>query len=127
MATIRVSEGPAREEGADSVDSARLSPDGRYLLFVTTAALVAADTNGSYDVYLRDRDTDADGIFDEPGAVALTQVSAGSGGVQGDRHSDSPSMTPDGRYVAFRSASTTFIPRRSRPVRCIARISRPES
>jgi hypothetical protein len=111
VSTLRVSEGLAGEQGGDSIFGAELSGDGRFVLFTTVASLVAADTNGLVDVYLRDRDTDADGVFDEPGAIALTQVSTGTAGTQGDGASQFPSMTPDGRYVAFRSSSSTFTPR----------------
>ena len=47
-----------------------LSRDGRFVLFSTRWQLVGDDTNGLADGYLYDRDTDADGIFDEPGAAA---------------------------------------------------------
>ena len=39
------------------------------MLFSTDARLVDADTNGNADGYLYDRDSDADGVFDEPGAA----------------------------------------------------------
>ena len=57
--------------------------DGRFVLFdFVLAALSSGDTNGFQDVYLRDRDADGDGIFDEPGAVTLTVVSRGTGNLQ---------------------------------------------
>lgn len=40
---------------AVSGHSPSISRDGRYVAFVTSAALVAADTNGFADVYVRDR------------------------------------------------------------------------
>jgi Tol biopolymer transport system component len=53
----------------------------------------------SFQVFVRDRDTDGDGVFDEPGAVSTTPV--------GGR---APSISPDGRYVSFRSASSSIVP-----------------
>ena len=73
--------------------------------------LVATDTNGVGDAYLRDRDADADGVFDEPGAVTLERVSTGTGGVQGDQLSAPARMTDSGRFVLFSTASTTLQPR----------------
>jgi hypothetical protein len=48
------------------------------VLFSTVARLVEADTNGNEDGYLYDRDTDADGIFDETGAAGVSLVTTGS-------------------------------------------------
>ena len=48
----------------------RISADGRFVAFVSSASnLVAGDTNGVADVFLHDRDADADGVFDEPTGV----------------------------------------------------------
>src|SRR5215204_4324402 len=53
-----------------------VSRDGRHVLFSSNASnLVAGDANGVADLFVRDRDTDADGIFDEPGAVRTIRVS----------------------------------------------------
>src|SRR5688500_1247421 len=70
--------------GANGVSGApAISGDGRYVAFASAATnLVAGDTNGLTDIFLRDRDTDADGVFDEAGAVATTRLSVGPGGVQ---------------------------------------------
>ena len=77
----------------DSLPSG-LSVDGRYALFESTAAdLVAGDTNGVGDVFVRDL---------AEGTTRL--VSASGNGV-----SDSSVMTPDGRYVAFVSAATNLV------------------
>ena len=68
-----------------------ISGDGRFVVFASAADnLVAGDTNGCRDIFLRDRDTDADGIFDEAGAVATTRISVGPGGVQANGASYRP-------------------------------------
>lgn len=99
VATIRVNEGLAGQQMNDNAVQATLSQDGRFVLFSTGSALVAEDTNAEVDAYLRDRDTDGDGIFDEAGTVSLTRVSTGSGGFQASGIGSS--MTPDGRFVLF--------------------------
>src|SRR6266545_3958258 len=74
-----------------------LSPDGRFVAFVSQANnLVTNDNLAPYlDVFLRDRAS---------GSIALVSVHAdGAGG--GDDNSVGPSVSADGRYVAFQSAA----------------------
>jgi len=99
--------------GGDSEDPS-LSSDGRYVAFGSASAdLVAGDTNVQIDVFVHDRDADGNGIFDEagPGKRRTTRVSVQSDGTQatgGD--SRYPSLSSDGRYVAFGSASADLVP-----------------
>jgi Tol biopolymer transport system component len=77
-----------------------ISADGRYVAFVSNADnLVASDTNGVQDVFVRD-------------AIRGTtsRVSVDSHGVQADLSSSNPSISADGRYVAFDSDATTLAP-----------------
>jgi hypothetical protein len=108
--TIRISQGPAGEQAPIPVDGgAQISKDGRFVLFSTQAALVAADTNGHVDGYLYDRDADQNGIFDEPGSSGLTLVTTGNGNVLalgGD--SAAIGISTDGRYVLFSSGATNL-------------------
>jgi hypothetical protein len=108
---VRVSVATDGTQANASSTTPSISDNGRFVVFVSSATnLVAGDTNGVSDVFLRDRDTDADGIFDESGAVATTRISVASGGVQLDGASTQPSMTPDGRYVVFTSAASNLLP-----------------
>lgn len=108
---VRVSVSTAGAEANGPSLAPAISGDGRFVAFASAASnLVAGDTNGLFDIFLRDRDTDADGIFDEAGAVATTRLSVGAGGVQGDGPSTHPVMTPDGRYVCFLSTASTLVP-----------------
>ena len=69
VATRRVSVAAAGGQalGGDSVDPS-ITGDGRYVVYASTATnLVASDTNAVSDVFLHDRDVDADGVFDEAG------------------------------------------------------------
>ena len=66
---VSVSTAGVQANGASSSPS--ISALGRYVAFISEATnLVDGDTNGVADVFIRDRDTDADGIFDESGAVS---------------------------------------------------------
>ena len=93
-----------------------LSADGRHVLFSTSAPLVANDINGVLDLYVRDRDTDGDGVFDEPGAVRTILVSVGPAGEQLGRLPPEigvftgGTLSRDGRFVLF---STQLAARRS--------------
>jgi hypothetical protein len=82
-----------------------ISADGRFVVFVSNAAtLVAGDTNGKYDIFLHDAQTSE-----------TTRVSVSSSNQQGDLESGGaaldvgfPSISDDGRYVAFQSKATNF-------------------
>jgi len=89
-----------------------ISADGRYVAFHSDVTdLVPGDTNTTWDVFVHDRDPDGDGIFDEAGAIRTTRVSVQSDGTQGTGgDSESASISPDGRYVAFHSWSTDLVP-----------------
>lgn len=76
-----------------------LSTNGQFALFESAADnLVAGDTNGTTDVFVRDAIN---------GATIL--VSVNTNGLSGNGASDSSVMTPDGRYVAFSSAATNLV------------------
>lgn len=98
--TSRVSVGPHGRQANGASDDPAMSADGRYVAFSSHASnLVAGDTNGRADAFVRDR-------------VRRTteRVSVSTGGRQGDRPSTVDAITPDGRYVVFSSAATTLVP-----------------
>ncbi len=73
----------------------QLSADGRHVAFVSGATdLVAGDTNGVSDVFVRDRVT---------GTTSLASVS--STGVQVDHTANAGAISGDGRFVAFATAA----------------------
>lgn len=89
------------EPNQESV-GASISEDGRYVAFYTKSDNVVAagvDTNGDYDVYLRD-------VF----LSTTVLVSRSSSGVPGNLGSSQPSVSRDGRYVAFKSSATNLVP-----------------
>src|SRR5258706_3361463 len=76
-----------------------VSADGRYVVFFSRATnLVAGDTNGCEDVFVRDRSNGT-----------IERVSVDSGGAQGNDASVDPLISPDGRYVAFESSATNLV------------------
>jgi len=95
-----------------------ISADGRYVAFFSNEALVPGDTNGVNDVYIRDRDADGNGIFDEAGAgktattlvsVASDGTSAGNASSAGDGRGVPLALSADGRQVAFTSEASNLV------------------
>ena len=90
--------GGAVGNGNSSLPS--ISADGRWVTFASLATnLVPGDTNGASDVFLHDRQTST-----------TTRVSVGPSGVQGLNGSFFPSISGDGRYVAFDSLAGNLVP-----------------
>jgi Tol biopolymer transport system component len=107
---VSVATGGAHSDGDSGFPS--VSADGRYVAFVAHATTLAPGTvpNGPMQVYLRDRDSDGDGIFDEPDATTTTLVSAGIGGAPADQMARHPRVSADARYVMFESAAGNLDP-----------------
>jgi len=98
--TTRISVDSAGNEGNRDSASPSISADGRYVSFDSSAYnLVDGDTNFSYDVFVHDRQTGQ-----------TERVSADSAGNQGNHASGIPSISADGRYVAFQSCSSNLVP-----------------
>jgi len=106
--TIRLSTNMFSEANGGSGRPA-ISPDGRYVAFTSSASNLTIDTNGSADVFVHDRDTDNDGIFDEPGFVINALVSVDKNGNQGNSDSFLPSISANGRYVAYLSRANNLV------------------
>jgi hypothetical protein len=76
-----------------------IAANGRFVGFSSAASnLVAGDTNGSRDAFMRDR------------LMGTTErVSVDTGGAQGNGESFYPSSSADGRLVAFYSYASTLV------------------
>ncbi|MDX6584153.1 MAG: hypothetical protein QOI10_3337 [Solirubrobacterales bacterium] len=94
---VSVSGGGAQADGASAGPS--VSADGRYVAFGSDATnLIAGDGNGSGDVFVVDRQTGA-----------VERVSVATGGTEGNGASSAPSISADGRYVAFESSASNLV------------------
>jgi hypothetical protein len=86
--------------------SPAISADGRYVAFASDAAdIVESDTNGVSDVFLRDTCVGAP----EGCTPSTTRVSVGPDGAEANGASDSPTISADGRFVAFDSAARNIV------------------
>jgi hypothetical protein len=78
---------------------AAISGDGRFVAFDSAATnLTPNDTNGAGDVFVRDRRRGT-----------LERVSVSSAGGQANGPSGLPSISDDGRFVAFGSSATNLV------------------
>jgi hypothetical protein len=77
-----------------------LSADGRLIAFDSSADnLVAGDSNGVFHIFVHDRQSGQ-----------TTRVSISSAGHQGNSSSDNPTLSADGRVVAFDSSASNLVP-----------------
>jgi len=98
--TIRVSVDSAGNQGNDDCLEPALSLDGRFVaIFAYATNLVPGDTNGKPDIFVRDVQ-----------AGTTVRASLGAGGVESDGASRYPSISRDGRFVAFESQGTNLVP-----------------
>jgi len=74
-----------------------MSADGRFLVFESDRTLVAGDTNGTFDVFVRDRQTGA-----------LARVSVATDDTEGDGLSQAPAISANGRHVVFQSVASNL-------------------
>jgi hypothetical protein len=101
---IRVSLGDDGSQATAPASYPAVADDGRYVLFVSAdPGLVAGDTNGVADVFLRDTCRGATG----PCTPGTTRVSVASDGSEANGASGEPVFT--GRYVAFSSVATNLV------------------
>lgn len=85
--------------GNSSAGQVSLSADGRYAAFTSGASnLVPSDNNGTSDVFVRDLKTRT---------TILVSCDAANMGTANGR-SEQPSISADGRYVAFMSSATNL-------------------
>lgn len=97
--TSRVSVGPAGTEATNYSFDPAISADGVFVAFASRASnLVAADSNGKPDVFVRDRLTET-----------TRRVSVTTGGGQGNGASDEPAISTHGRYVSFTSVASNLV------------------
>ena len=101
--TTRVSVNSTGVQGNSGSEYSSISSDGRYVGFFSYASnLVSDDSNGCYDVFMHDRQTGT-----------TKRISLSSYGVQGNADSDEddflPSLSSDGRFVAYSSGASNLV------------------
>ncbi|MCL4465455.1 MAG: hypothetical protein M1389_05400 [Chloroflexi bacterium] len=97
MERVSVSSGGAQAN--NNSGHAAISADGRYVAFESYATnLVAGDSNRYRGIYVHDRQTHQ-----------TTRVSVASDGSLPDASSRNPSISADGRYVAFESLASNLV------------------
>lgn len=76
-----------------------ISADGRQVAFLTFARLLQRDANIHSDIYVKDMQTGE-----------LDLVSTAADETLANFRNHSPAISPDGRYVAFMSQASNFVP-----------------
>ncbi len=91
--------GAAANGPSSTSTNAQVSADGRWVAFDSSASnLIASDTNNASDGFVRDLATSA-----------IERVDVSTAGAQAATGAASPSISADGRYVAFESGSSTLV------------------
>jgi trimeric autotransporter adhesin len=105
--TERLSVATDGSEANNSSDNPSMSANGRFVAFSSSATnLVPGDTNGVADIFVRDT---CFGVAS--GCTPTTErISVTTAGVAADGASSLPSISTDGRYVAFESTATNLVP-----------------
>ena len=99
--TERVSLADDESEGNLNSESGCVSDDGNTIAFWSNASnLVPGDTNGTGDIYLRDR-----------AGMRTKRVSLPTPGtgVEGNGNCGTPTLSADGRFVAFATLSSNWV------------------
>lgn len=94
----RVSVGSDGTQGFCGSSEARISADGRYVVFQSCTAFGPATPSVRMDIYRHDRLTHT-----------TTAVSVTPGGAMANSYSLFPTVSDDGRYVAFSSCATDLV------------------
>lgn len=99
VSTELVSVPVAGLSGVGASTNARVSADGRYVAFQSSASnLVTGDNNARADIFLRDRSNGT-----------ILRVNVLSDGTQANSPSASPSVSADGGFVAFSSFASNLV------------------
>ncbi|WP_050507514.1 MULTISPECIES: TolB family protein [Streptomyces] len=98
--TERASVAADGTQGNGGSSGSMISADGRFAVFDSDATnLVPGDTNGQSDIFVKDLRTGA-----------VERVNVASDGTQADSWSSTPTISADGRYVAFASDAAHLVP-----------------
>ena len=90
----------------NTVGNPAISANGRYVVFSSSSELLPSSASINPDIFMRDTCAGAT----EPCLPSTTKVSPTYNGFLPDGSSYYPSVSADGRYVAFVSSSTNLVP-----------------
>lgn len=97
-AVVRASVGTGGLQAFGGADTGRISADGRFVVFMSGASnFVAGDSNFAPDIFVHELATGT-----------TTCASVNSNGQQGNRYSERPAISADGRFVAFNGVSSNL-------------------
>lgn len=100
--TTLISVSASGGSGSDVSRNSTMTPDGRYVAFVSSATnLVAGDTNDLPDIFVRDL---------QLSNTVLVSVGAEYAESAPTNSSEAPDISDDGRYVVFSSTATNLVP-----------------
>jgi len=114
---VRISITSAGDQSNGGIsDQPRITSDGRYVVFRSGSTNLATgdpvdDTNQNWDVFVHDRDSDGNGIFDEAEKIMTRRVSVTSSGEQAapcNMGNSFPSISNSGRFVCFASQAANL-------------------
>ena len=108
--TALVSRSTAGTLGNGASADPSLSADARAVAFESLATNLAggADALGYRDIFLRLRDLNDDGVFDQAGDVQTLRVTTSITGSLANNHSYDPAVSAYGRFVAFQSYASNL-------------------
>ncbi|MCB9433503.1 MAG: PD40 domain-containing protein, partial [Ardenticatenaceae bacterium] len=97
--TSRVSVHSSGSQGNNASQAASISSNGRFVAFESYASnLVSGDSNSRPDIFVHDRQVGT-----------TSRVSVDSSGSEGNDYSFAPSISSDGRFVAFQSRASNLV------------------
>ena len=97
--TTRVSVRSSGAQGNEDSQDTVISADGSSIVFLSRATnLVSSDTNAATDVFVRDRTHGT-----------TRRLSLSSGEVEANGENDFPTISANGRFVAFQSVATNLV------------------
>jgi len=108
--TVRLSTTAAGLHAAGNHYRPDFTPDAKFVVWDTDAVAMFALPTSGRQIVLRNRDTDLDGVFDEPGQFSNELISRNLLGVATlTGASTQPSISGNGRYVAFTSEASDLV------------------
>lgn len=93
---------------AESAIEGDISNDGRIVVFKSrSATLSSIPTGGVYQIYVHDRDSDGNGVFDDVGGTETLLVSE-LGMIAADSDCLEPTISGNGEHIGFVTDATTL-------------------